>query len=149
MAVAAKIGKHLFKYRKNGPVNDALTGRTIGSDFDIGCTLRCFKSVFFGEALQRSEIYLWKVSRWPSRVAGHPILEIVRQPSKATSRQALRVAPQISLTKPRAIDAGAGAAVLIVVVEAAACNEDDHLSIAVLRAVNTLPVSYRAYEEFN
>jgi len=76
MAVAAKIGKHLFKYRKNGPVNDALTGRTIGSDFDIGCTLRCFKSVFFGEALQRSEIYLWKVSRWPSRVAGHPIPEI-------------------------------------------------------------------------
>ena len=26
--------------------------------------LRCFKLVFFGEALQRSEISLWKVSRW-------------------------------------------------------------------------------------
>src|SRR6202040_1484894 len=37
--------------------------------------LRCFKLVFFGEALQRSEIYLLKCTIWLSRVAGHPILE--------------------------------------------------------------------------
>src|SRR6202030_4252011 len=70
------------------------------------------------------------------------------RPSKATRRQALRIASQISLTKPRAIDAGAGAPVLIVV-EAPACDEDDCLSIAALRAVNNLPASYRAYEVFN
>src|ERR1700722_1275051 len=30
-----------------------------------------------------------------------------------------------------------------------ACDEDDRLSIAALRAVNNLPASYRAYEVFN
>jgi hypothetical protein len=38
---------------------------------------------------------------------------------------------------------------VLIVVEATACDEDDCLSIAALRAVNNLPASYRAYEEFN
>jgi hypothetical protein len=58
--------------------------------------LRCFKLDFFGEALQRSEIYLLKCTRWLSRVAGHPILERAWQPSKAMSWQVLRVATAVS-----------------------------------------------------
>jgi hypothetical protein len=36
--------------------------------------LRCFKLDFFGEALQISE-KIFEISGWPSRVAGHSILE--------------------------------------------------------------------------
>jgi hypothetical protein len=38
---------------------------------------------------------------------------------------------------------------VLIVVEATACDEDDGLSIAAQQAVNNLPASYRAYEEFN
>ena len=38
---------------------------------------------------------------------------------------------------------------MLIVVEATACDEDDGLSIAAQQAVNNLPASYRAYEEFN
>jgi hypothetical protein len=38
---------------------------------------------------------------------------------------------------------------VLIVVEATPCDEDDCLSIAALRAVNNLPASHRAYEEFN